>query len=151
MTLTRHGAEDTPDVGRNILAKLPFGDNFVDLCRGRHVPGEQEVPERFHGGILGTLDLGERREDLRDGLAAEADAFLGIEVGDVGNQGGNTTGTADHLVDCHLVDHHSAEMPDQHCDMGTELLYLLGKYILKSHLCSFSLGDGISHALSLPA
>ncbi len=59
------------------------------------------------------MSLGQRREGLRDGLAAEADTFLGIEVGDVGNQGGNVTGTADGLVDGHLVDDDPAEILDE--------------------------------------
>ena len=134
VAVTRHAADDIPHVGRNVLANLPLGQNFVDLGLGGHVAGEKEIPERFHGRIFGAGSLGKSCEGLGNGLAAEADTFLRIEVGDVGNQAVDVASAADGLIDSHLVDDDLAVFFDQVLDVRTKLLNFLLQYFLQRHL-----------------
>ena len=95
VAVARQGADRVQHVLRDDLAGLPLGHDFVDLGLGRDIAGQQEVPEGLDGRIGGAGGLGQRREGLGDGLAAEADPFLRIKVGDVGDQAADVAGAAD--------------------------------------------------------
>lgn len=55
-------------------------------------------------GLLAAGGLGEKLLALGDGLAAEADALLGVEDGALPDEGLDATGTAIDLVEGDLVD-----------------------------------------------
>src|SRR5574338_533979 len=102
----------------------------------RDLAGEEEVEEALHRRHLGAGDhvLLEGREGLGDGLAAEADAFLGIEVGDVGHEAAHVARAADRLADVDLVDHDLAEFLVELLGPRAEGLDLLLQYLLQRGL-----------------
>ena len=99
MAVPRQSADGIEHILGNCLTCFPFGHDFVHLCLGRNIAGQKEVPEGLDSRIGGVGGLGERCERLRDGLATEADPFLGVKIGNVGNQAADVTGAADALVD----------------------------------------------------
>ncbi len=82
-------------------------------------------------GYLRAGSLGKSREGLGNSLAAEADTFLRIEVGDVGNQAVDVASATDGLVDSHLVDDDLAVFFDQVLDVRTKLLDFLFQCFLQ--------------------
>ncbi len=86
MAVARQCAYRSKYVLRNNLTGLPLGHDFGNLGISRHVTGKKHVPEGLNGRIGGTRSLGQRCKGLGDGLATEADPFLGIQVGDIGHE-----------------------------------------------------------------
>ena len=110
MAVPRQRADRVEHVLRHVLPGLPLGQDFVDLRLRRHVAGQQEVPERLDGRILRAGRLRQGLEGLGNRLAAEPDAFLRVEIGDVGDEAADVTGAADGLVDRDLIDDDLAKL-----------------------------------------
>ena len=137
MAVPWQGFDRVEHVLGNYLARFPLGNDFVHLSLGRNIADQKEIPERFDSRILGAGSLGQGLKGLGDGLAAEADPFLRVQVGDIGNETADVTGAADTLVDVDLVDDNLAEFLDEPGGTGTVCLNLLLKRFLECHgVCS---------------
>jgi hypothetical protein len=134
MAVPRQGADGVPHIGRDHLALFPLGQNLVNLGLCRDVAGQEEVPEGFNGRVLGVGGLGQRLKGLGDGLAAEADPFLGVEIGDIGDETTDVTRPTDRLVDGDLVDDYLAELLYELGGAGAELFNLLLERVFQCHL-----------------
>ena len=89
----------------------PFGRQVADLLLGRDLAGQEKPEEAFGQRLLATGGLGQKLLALGDGLAAEANALLGVEDGALPNQALDATGTAIYLVERDLVDDLGTVLP----------------------------------------
>jgi len=65
----------------------------LDLIGSGNFASEEKPENSFWEGLRSTRGLGEYITDFRNGLAAEADTFLGVEDGAFPEEGGETTHT----------------------------------------------------------
>ena len=65
----------------DVRAGSPLGGQLADLLLGGDLAGEEEPEKTLGEGLLAAGGLGEQLLALGDGLAAEADALLGVEDG----------------------------------------------------------------------
>jgi hypothetical protein len=79
---------------------------------------------------LGAGDLGQRLQRLRDREAAEADALVGVEVRDVGDQAANAAGATDRLGDRHVADLHGTVLLEQLGRPRAPSIDLLSEFVL---------------------
>ena len=133
MAVFGQGADSIKHVLGNNLTGLPLGNNFVNLSLSRNITGQQHIPERLNSRIFGVRSLWQCLKGLRNGLTAETDAFLGIQVGDIGYQVTDVTGTADALIDGYFINLHLAEFFYQTGGAGAMLFNLLLEGFLQSH------------------
>ncbi len=122
-----HGLQHVEDVAGHLRAALEVRQHLVHLGLRGDLARQQEVPEGFHRGIFAALGLRQGREGLGDVLAAEADAFLGIQVGDVRHQSVDVARPADDLADVHLVDDDVRELLGELLRAGAVFLDFLQK------------------------
>lgn len=114
----RHGVEVRRAAVNELLDELgdvgaggPLGRQVADLLLGRDLARQEEPEEALGEGLLSAGGLGEDLLALGDGLAAEADALLGVEDGALPHEALDATGTAIHLVERDLVDDLGAMLP----------------------------------------
>jgi hypothetical protein len=88
----------------NVGAGSPLGGQVADLLLGGDLAGEEEPEETLRKGLAAAGGLGEKVLALGDGLAAEANALLGVEDGTLPDEALDTAGTAIDLVKGDLVD-----------------------------------------------
>ncbi len=112
--------------------RSPVGRQVADLLLGGDL-ARQEQPEDALGQRLAAAGgLGQKRLALRDGLATEANALLGVEDGALPHQALDATGAAIYLVEGDLVD-----------DLGTVLPGLSGSASVRPSVrVSRSTGEG---------
>ncbi len=130
------------DVLRHRASRLEILDDFQRFFLARHRPGEEEVPEALDVGVLLPRRLRKRGHHLADRLAAEADAFHRIEVGDVGHQAADAAGAADRLADRDLADLHVPVLANEFLRAWTVLLDLAPQDVLECHSVLLSPGSG---------
>jgi hypothetical protein len=97
-----HGLQDVAYVLGDLPPSLEILHHLQGLVLRGHVTRQEEVPESLHIGVVGTGYLGERLEGFGNGLAAEANALVRIQVGDVGHQAFDAARSADDLSDCYI-------------------------------------------------
>ena len=97
--LFRHGLDHLEDIIGNAGALCPFGFHFQGLLFGRHFADHQQVVQAAHQRHLAAARLGQFLEHLRDGHAAEADAFRRVDKGDICQQRLDIAHPADDLSD----------------------------------------------------
>ena len=87
----------------------------------------------------------------RDGLAAEANAFHRIEVGNVGHQALDTASTTDRLGNSDITEFDVAVFLDQSGGTGTVLIDLLAQSLLECGHASLSFTMNLKSCGSIPA
>ena len=71
----------------NVGARRPLGAQALDLSGGRDFAGKEQPEHAFGQGLAAGLGGGEKLLALRDGVAPETNAFLGVEQRGLGNHG----------------------------------------------------------------
>lgn len=88
----------------NVGAGSPLGGQVADLLLGGNLAGEEQPEKTLGEGFVAAGGLGQKLLALGNGLAAEANALLGVEDGALPHEALDTTGTAIDLVESNLVD-----------------------------------------------
>ena len=135
----RHRAQDVDHVLRQGAPLLELLDHLEGLRHGRHLAGHEEPEEALDVGVVPARDLGQALHGLGDVLAAEADALLRVEVGDVGDQALDVARAADDLLDGDLLHLGAAELLDQTRGPRPMLLDLPLQGFLQAHRRSSSI------------
>ena len=131
MGIARQCTQYVNDVLGNLRAFLPVFDHFQCLLHGRYVSGHQHPPEAFNIRIITSGYFRQSFEGFGNGFAAEADAFIGVEVGDIGDQALDASGAADGLTDGHVTQFDIAAFLDQTGDAGAVLVDFLTQGFLQ--------------------
>src|SRR6266571_1083386 len=133
MAVTRQSANCVKYVLRNNLTDFPLGNNFGNLSISRNVTCKKHVPEGLNGRICRTGSLWQRSKSLGNGLATEADALLWIQVGDIGYERTDITGTTDALIDSYLVDNDLTKFFDKLCGTWAVFIDLQLERVFQGH------------------
>ncbi len=84
--MVREVVEHGDNVLRDVRAVVPLLGQPVDLGLRGHVAGEQEPEETLRQGLGTAGRLGQLLLALRDRVAAEADALVGVEDRGLGDE-----------------------------------------------------------------
>ncbi len=133
MGVARQGVQHVPDVLRHLAAPMELVNDLIDVALGRQVTREQEIHMSFDIRHLCARRLGQLGQHLRNGVAAEADAFLGVEIRDVRYQALHPAHAADELRHGHIRDLDFAVVLEQSGGPGAPCLDLLAKSVLEHH------------------